>query len=1326
MIERRLNGETAQGPIELAQDDLLTRPESLIILGEAGMGKTELTYWLGAQDNFLRCTARQLIYRNNSIELLSDAVVLVVDALDEVGSRDEGEAVDLVLRALGQLRYPRFIMSCRVSDWRSATGRSAIRDQYGSEPIELHLKPFTSQDVQIFLQKELGEERASEVVTHFKEKRIGDLLGNPQTLLMIASVAKAENLPNSVGSLFESYVDIAWSEHSDLKPNSTLLTHGSETVHDALGAAFCALIFTGSDALSRRPRHIAIEAGDLPMAEVSALPEATILPKVLDSRLVHTLESERFTYPHRRIGEFMGAKWLVRQATTARKRRRLLAQFHSHGLIPASLRGIYAWLAWHDQKLAQSVIAFDPMGLIEYGDADELTVEQGKALLESLEALAARNPRLPGWEPYSVRGIIRKELIEDLRRIITAPEIPFGLRLLVMNGVTVSSVVTLLADSLSETLLDIDEAFAIRSAAAEALAKFDQGDVWLGRFKTLHNLADDNSSRLALQIFNHIGFAYVSDQLIAEIICAHAGVSFCPIPKSKARERTVNLFNGLQRNLPDERVNGVLDLLSEFASTFLRQDDQRHDEFNEIFVELVARGVRLGNLDSQTLWRWLKPLKNDGSVRESAKASLAEALRNDDRLRRDIQRYVLLEMKDDKNVWQRAFGLMRRSNGFSVTSEDAIDLLSELGHADINNTRWKDVVALVRHTQTEGTEVRIAAKKFLSKHDADSTSFDWIDSLCEEKILEWEIDEKERQRKDAERRDREWGQHRIEFGNHVEAMRAGDYRSLVSPAKAYLKLFHDIGDDLLAHERVVQWLGLQLASAAYEGFEVFLRTEMKQPSAEEISKSHAEGQHWEVAYIIVAGMAERLRAGRDFSDLSDEMLISGFYELLQNRIDSHAGLNGLFESVEQSVRARGLWASAIKGWVTPQLQLRKTYVDGLYSLMGGEDVDLATALAIEWLDQYPDLLAETEISMVDRLIHSGEHEQLKRIVSTRQNTGNLDDERRRLWDAVDLLVNFDAAVDRFKSFAPIEPKLIWHLRARSGHRRGRPILQLSAQQISWIVSTFRSLWPAEARPSGVTSGDDNSWDASEYLFELIGRLADNIGELATEHIALLRSSTRDGYTEYLQIVTWEQLRKRVETLYQPPLLIDLASLVRDEAPADAVALQAVIVEEISVLQRQLVAGGDAVEPHVGFFVGDKPHDEEACRDHLVILLRDRMPFNIVLRPEGHLADDKEVDIECSLGRDLMVPIEIKGQWHKDVWHAADTQLARLYTVDWRSERRGIYLVLWFGNKGKKLKNQSLGLPPPQSAEALQAMLSKQSKAAQEGLVEIIVLDLTRP
>ena len=56
---------------------------------------------------------------------------------------------------------------------------------------------------------------------------------------------------------------------------------------------------------------------------------------------------------------------------------------------------------------------------------------------------------------------------------------------------------------------------------------------------------------------------------------------------------------------------------------------------------------------------------------------------------------------------------------------------------------------------------------------------------------------------------------------------------------------------------------------------------------------------------------------------------------------------------------------------------------------------------------------------------------------------------------------------------------------------------------------------------------------------------------------------------------------------------------------------------------------------------------------------------------------KRVDIML-LRHGIGLPIEVKGQWHQNVWDGSTTQLDEMYAQDWRAKGSGIYLVLWFG------------------------------------------------
>ncbi|HEX8525653.1 MAG TPA: hypothetical protein VF689_01600, partial [Allosphingosinicella sp.] len=195
-VTRTLWYDTSEGRARLEQSALLHRSECLVVLGEAGMGKTTLLKSLGLSGGAQFRRARDFI-NDDANNYRGENRVIVIDALDEVPARTDGDAVDAVLRQLRFAGLPRFILSCRVADWRGATAREAISGQYSVPPLEVHLEPFDEDQATAFLAARLGGvEKAHAVVRHFSERGLtNDFLGNPQTLELIARVG--HDLPNT-------------------------------------------------------------------------------------------------------------------------------------------------------------------------------------------------------------------------------------------------------------------------------------------------------------------------------------------------------------------------------------------------------------------------------------------------------------------------------------------------------------------------------------------------------------------------------------------------------------------------------------------------------------------------------------------------------------------------------------------------------------------------------------------------------------------------------------------------------------------------------------------------------------------------------------------------------------------------------------------------------------------------------------------------------------------------------------------------------------------------------------------------------------------------
>lgn len=1300
-IERSLWFEYKGDRKEITESELSTLTEPLVILGEAGMGKSFLLNRLSEHAEYQFCTARKLIRSCKPSMILGNARVLVIDALDEVSSQKDGAAVDSILQKLQEINCPSFVLSCRVADWQSATAINSINEDYSKKPIELHLMPFNHYDIQSFLSLSLGIAQSQNVVQHFNALGLGQLLGNPQTLELISKVAQKGDLPNSKGELFERAIDVLWCEHNDTRAQAQ---HDKETTIKAAGAAFASLILTGNEALTRKAAAN-IEDGELSFTDIRTLPNAEALNDVIAARLFKSSGVDRFTYIHRSIGEYLGAKWLAQHSNTGTNKRRFLSLFYCDGLVPASLRGIHAWLA-QDSTLKPVIIENDPMGFIEYGDADVLTVNEARILLAALQKLAIEDPNFRDWKRYSARGLIHDETFEEIKHLIISSNTVFGLRKLLLEAFINSKISDQFTNNLKRIILDKKDNFSIRSTALEVLIEAKCQVILSDILNTLYKFDDADSLRLIIEAFEYINFENIEDKFIVETVISYA---------SKDQSVIGPLFS-IERKLPEYRISNILDLLAEALNKLGEWYDRKGDnELTDFAQHLVMRELKNKDVRPKKVWTWLSPLRASQGYNLK---ELSSFIADNKTLKLAIQEWVLLNLPLDKSIQERSYKLVDSLPILIPQEQDLILLLSLL---DKDDERWKCLVQLYNHNGEDGGELRQAALKFAEGSIED---FDWLNSLAKPQIPSWQIRQEENQRKRQEKIASQHAVHRQQYHTNISKMRAGNCKDIVRPAQAYLKLLNDVGQKAPAHERIAEWLGDELSDAAFKGFEAYLTKKPFFPTSHEIIKIREESKRYYAEYIIIVAATERVRKGMGLKDLPDDVILSVLFSLRHHsQLEQNAGISELRVTylVEQEIETRGLWETATRRFYEPQLEANKEFVSGLHELMRDEDKKNAcNKLAFEWLQRFNALHENSETQLIKRLVYSYQFDELRSL-----HRGYLDlknTNHRLIWDAVCFIVDFKNITEKIGD--NIDSGLIWLLRDLiQGHTRHGSYLDPSFAQYEWIIQTFRAQWPVAEHPNEETCGYDNAWEASQFINSFIDRIGSSTDVEAVKVLQRLRYVSEDSYTFRIKVVAAEQHRLIVEASYIPLSLAAVKAITYNTLPKSMADLQALIIEELEVVQAKIKS--DDVDSRCAFYDDNKvAHKEERCSSALIGLLRQGVK-GIEYTPELHIANDKEVDITCAIEK-LRLPIEVKGQWHKDLWHAADTQLDRLYTQDWRAKNRGIYLVLWFGQKqpeNKILQTPGRGITKPKTAEELQEMLKLNSQATLQGRVEIFVLDL---
>ena len=183
------------------------------------------------------------------------------------------------------------------------------------------------------------------------------------------------------------------------------------------------------------------------------------------------------------------------------------------------------------------------------------------------------------------------------------------------------------------------------------------------------------------------------------------------------------------------------------------------------------------------------------------------------------------------------------------------------------------------------------------------------------------------------------------------------------------------------------------------------------------------------------------------------------------------------------------------------------------------------------------------------------------------------------------------------------------------------------------------------------------------------------------------------------------------------------------APANVADLHAILMVNLKDNRTRIASANNDIYKRFwnedSYGRVENPKSEESCCNVLIDFLRASFqPLGVIVEPEGHMAADRRADISVSLPGQK-IPVELKRDYHADVWSAAETQLDRFYTRDPEASGFGVYGVFWFGNKRPRTIPQvSDGQPPPRSAAEMENMLRALIPHDKRARIAVLVIDVS--
>ncbi len=728
----------------------------------------------------------------------------------------------------------------------------------------------------------------------------------------------------------------------------------------------------------------------------------------------------------------------------------------------------------------------------------------------------------------------------------------------------------------------------------------------------------------------------------------------------------------------------------------------------------------------------MKELNFHGGKSANESASVRE-LSNNNKLRQGIFKLVFAHETDPDKIADKHFNLVdsHSHSGLFFQSND-YRFIVDLAFSTGNIALWSHFMALHRYYQAEHRPNELRRHMRTQARQKPEFMREWVKRNRSTKNNYNLNNYRIRRSKQLKKKDKKQAENRRKNLKYIkenqEVVRDGTHWGFLEVFAQSL-LFNP--DQIEA-----QFGDITLVRTALRNCLNFIEPEI--PSLKELAELECDSKHKHVETILYAACLETLKNHGNLENVKPFMLAALLTNLdMHYRAVSNEDRTALKTEVERLLFTTVKEVeNFINEYIEPQLSIVGCKHPQVSWLRYQEIFKpFQKTLPIEWLKRFKNLSLHTQGELVEMAAQYGNHRELEEIIDIRcaeimsdypEKTDNEEIENLRDFWLINAFYFLPNISDTYWNWLKKDKNTIFTLDGKTGRFGGSDPNwpTLSAQKIEAILDAYIDVWSKVELPS--TYGTDSPAEERAYRFlsDVIWKIGEDDPDNSLPALDRLISDTRFTSFELdLRSIRATVVREKALQNFSPPSSREIVAMLDTGEIASVEGLRALLLEEFRDYQADL-DGSDTTSKDI-FYENNKHLGEVPATQRIADRMRLRLEDkSITVTLEHQLKDAKRCDFTCSKaigGKRKLLVIEVKGQWHSELYTAASKQLYDRYAIHPNAEQQGIYLVLWFGPDKKVAGKKNTKL---KTADDLKFSIENKMPVELRGVIDIFVLDLS--